>query len=213
MKGVSGPMSNRLRVTGALVAAMVAGALQIAGAQVLTLPAKMRMSAVNMSNNLTGANGILEITIERWSSAEERKKLLDTVVEKGQQKLLSELQKAPVKGRIRVPGWNGPDPNNYRTGWNLRYAWNEPLPDGGQKVVLGVDRYMSFLEIKNQPKSVDYPFTLVQLHIGKDGKGEGKLAALTMITWDKKKQSLEIENYGTEPVRLNNFVFESGLKK
>ena|SRR5688572_25656982 len=206
-------MSNRLSVSVALAAAMVASALQIASAQVLELPAKMRMSAVNMSNNLTGANGILEITIERWSTPEERTKLLDTVVEKGQQKLLSELEKAPVKGRIRIPGWNGPDPNNYRTGWNLRYAWHEALPNGGEKIMLGVDRYMSFMEIKNQPKSVDYPFTLVQLHINKDGTGEGKLAALTMIKWDKKKQNLEIENYGTEPVRLSNFVFESGMKK
>ena len=206
-------MSNRLFLSVALAAAMVASALQIARAQVLELPAKMRMSAVNMSNNLTGANGILEITIERWSTPEERTKLLDTVVEKGQQKLLSELEKAPVKGRIRIPGWNGPDPNNYRTGWNLRYAWHEALPNGGEKVMLGVDRYMSFMEIKNQPKSVDYPFTLVQLHLTKDGKSEGKLAALTMIKWDKKKQNLEIENYGTEPVRLSNFVFESGIKK
>ena len=206
-------MSNRLFVSVAVAAAMVASALQIASAQVLELPAKMRMSAVNMSNNLTGANGILEITIERWSTPEERTKLLDTVVEKGQQKLLSELEKAPVKGRIRIPGWNGPDPNNYRTGWNLRYAWHEALPNGGEKIMLGVDRYMSFMEIKNQPKSVDYPFTLVQLHINKDGTSEGKLAALTMIKWDKKKQNLEIENYGTEPVRLSNFVFESGVKK
>ena len=40
-----------------------------------------------------------------------------------------------------------------------------------------------------------------------------RLAAFTMIKWDKKKQVLEIENYGTEPVRLANFVFEKGLKK
>ena len=193
--------------------AAIVSAMQVLGAQVLELPAKMRMSAVNMSNNLTGANGILEITVDKWSTPEERGKLLETVMAKGQEKLLSELQKAPVKGRIRIPGWTGADPNNYRTGWNLRYAWHEPLPNGGEKVVLAVDRYMSFLEIRNQPRSVDYPFTLVQIHVQKDGKAEGQLAAFTMITWDKKKQTLEIENYGTEPVRLSNFVFEKGLKK
>lgn len=197
----------------ALTAMSIVCVLQIAAAQIVELPVKMRMSAVNMSNNLTGANGILEITIDKWSTPEEREKLLEAVVEKGQEKLLSELQRAPVKGRIRIPGWTGADPNNYRTGWNLRYAWHEPLPDGGEKIVLAVDRYMSFLEIRNQPKSVDYPFTLVQIHVNKDGTAEGKLAALTMITWDKKKQTLEIENYGTEPVRLANFVFEKGLNK
>jgi hypothetical protein len=196
-----------------LTAMSIVCALQMAAAQIVQLPVKMRMSAVNMSNNLTGANGILEITIDKWSTPEEREKLLEAVETKGQDKLLSELQKAPVKGRIRIPGWTGADPNNYRTGWNLRYAWHEPLPDGGEKIVLGVDRYMSFLEIRNQPRSVDYPFTLVQIHVNKDGTAEGKLAALTMITWDKKKQTLEIENYGTEPVRLSNFVFEKGLPK
>jgi hypothetical protein len=56
---------------------------------------------------------------------------------------------------------------------------------------------------------VDYPFTLVQLQFGKDGKGEGKLAALTMITYDKKKNSIEIENYSSEPVRLNELKLET----
>ena len=201
-------MRNQLSVSVALAGVLAVAALQMAAAQVLNLPVRMRMSAVNMSNNLTGANGILEITIDKWSTPEERKELLTTVAEKGQPALLSALQKQSVKGRIRIPGWTGADPNNYRTGWNLRYAWHEPLPDGGERVVLAVDRYMSFLEIRNQPKSVDYPFTLVQLHLNKDGKSEGKLAAFTMITFDKKKQVLEIENYGTEPVRLANFIIE-----
>ncbi|HEX5110141.1 MAG TPA: hypothetical protein VFV95_16935 [Vicinamibacterales bacterium] len=201
-------MRNQLSVSVMLAGILTVAALQIASAQVLELPVRMRMSAVNMSNNLTGANGILEITIEKWSTPEERKQLLGTVVEKGQPALLSALQDQSVKGRIRIPGWTGADPNNYRTGWNLRYAWHEALPNGGERVVLAVDRYMSFLEIRNQPKSVDYPFTLVQLHLNKDGKNEGKLAAFTMITFDKKKQALEIENYGTEPVRLSNFIIE-----
>src|SRR5262245_20591668 len=201
-------MRNQLSKSVALAGVLAVAALQIATAQVLELPVRMRMSAVNMSNNLTGANGLLEITIDKWSTAEERKQLLTTVVEKGQPALLSTLQKQSVKGRIRIPGWTGADPNNYRTGWNLRYAWHELLPNGGERVVLAVDRYMSFLEIRNQPRSVDYPFTLVQLQLDKDGKSEGKLAAFTMITFDKKKQALEIENYGTEPVRLANFIIE-----
>ena len=38
----------------------------------VTLPIRMRTFAVNMSNNLTGANGILQITLDRWSTEEER---------------------------------------------------------------------------------------------------------------------------------------------
>ena len=173
----------------------------------VTLPIRMRAFAVNMSNNLTGANGILQITLDQWSTAEERTRLLQTVP-KGQDDLVRALQKAPVKGRINIPGWMGPDPQNYRLGWDLRYAWHELLPDGGERIVIATDRQMSFREVTNNPRTTDYPFLLIQIHLNKDGKGEGKMAAFTQITYDKKKNVMEIENYGTEPVRLNNITTE-----
>ena len=37
----------------------------------------------------------------------------------------------------------------------------------------------------------------------KDGKGEGKMAVATKIDFDKEKKVVQIENYGSEPVRLN----------
>src|SRR5262245_3575968 len=179
---------------------------QLAFAEIV-LPIRMRAFGVNMSNNLTGANGIVEITLDKWSTADERTKLLETVP-KGQDALLKALQKAPVKGRIRLPNFPGKDPQNYRLGWNLRYAWHEPMPDGGERIVIATDRYMSFWEVSNQPRTVDYPFLLIQIHLNAEGKGEGKLAAFTQITFDKKKNVMEIENYGTEPVRLNEITTE-----
>ena len=127
---------------------------------------------------------------------------------KGQDDLVRALQKAPVKGRINIPGWKGPDPQNYRLGWDLRYAWHEALPDGGDRIVIATDRQMSFREVTNNPRTTDYPFLLIQIHVNKDGKGEGKMAAFTQITFDKKKNVMVIENYGTEPVRLNNITVE-----
>jgi len=172
------------------------------------LPIRMRAFAINMSTNLTGANGVLEITLDNWSTAEERARLLQTVP-KGQDDLLRALQKQPVKGRIRIPGWTGPDPQQYLLGWNLRYAWHETLPEGGERIVFATDRYMSFQEVRNQPRTVDYPFLLAQIHLNRDGtKGEGKLVPFTQITFDKKKNVMEIESYGSEPVRLNNITVE-----
>jgi hypothetical protein len=174
----------------------------------VTLPIRIRAWAVNMSNNLTGANAVLEITVDKWSSADERTKLLATVPE-GQDTLLRALQKLPVKGRVRIPGWTGPDPQNYRLGWNLQYTWHEPLPDGGERVVIATDRQMSFRETVNNPRTTDYPFLLMQIHLSKDGTtGEGKMAAFAQIRFDKKKNVMEIENYGTEPQRLNNITVE-----
>ena len=172
----------------------------------VTLPIRINAWAVNMSTNLTGANAVLEITLDKWSSDDERAKLLATVPQ-GQDKLLRALQKVPVKGRVRIPGWTGPDPQNYRLGWNLRYAWHEPLPEGGERIVIATDRQMSFRETVNNPRTVDYPFLLMQIHMSKDGTtGEGKMVAFAQIRFDKKKNVMEIENYGTEPQRLNNIT-------
>ena len=44
--------------------------------------------------------------------------------------------------------------------------------------------------------------------IDKNGKGEGKMAYATQISFDKKKNAVELENYTSEPVRLNQLKLE-----
>ena len=116
------------------------------------------------------------------------------------------------KGRMRFPSWMGPDQHKAQLGWDLRYAWKVPLPEGKQQIVLGFDRYIGFWEARDQPRTVDYPFSLIQMVVNKDGEGEGKYAVATKLSFDKKKNTLELENYSTEPVRLNNIKMEP-LKK
>jgi hypothetical protein len=200
-------MRSSVRPVSLAIAVGLVLSLALPVAAQVTLPIRMRAFAVNLSNNLTGANGIIQITLDQWSTAQERTNLLQTVP-KGQDDLVRALQKVPVKGRINIPGWTGPDPQNYRLGWDLRYAWHEPLPDGGERIVVATDRQMSFRETVNNPRTTDYPFLLIQIHLTKDGKGEGKMAPFTQITFDKKKNVMEMEIYGTEPVRLNNITVE-----
>ena len=162
--------------------------------------------AINMSNIATGANARVDIRIDSWSTPEEREQLIVTMLEKGSDALLKALQKAPVKGRFRIPTARPPDPHHLSLGLDIRYAWQVPLPEGGKRIVLAMDRYIGFAEARNQPRSVDYPFTLIQIHVDKDGKGEGKMAVATKIKFDKEKKVIELENYATEPVRLNNLT-------
>jgi hypothetical protein len=160
--------------------------------------------AVNMSNIATGANAVVDIRINQWSTDEERERLIATMLEKGQDQLLRELTRTPIKGRFRIPGIQGPDPHQLRLGHDLHYAWQTPLPDGGRRIVIATDRYIGFREAANQPRTTDYPFTLIEIRVNKEGKGEGKMAVATKISFDKKKKQIELENYSTEPVRLNN---------
>ena len=167
------------KTTWALIAAIaVAGALWTTTASAQTNADKLEISAfaVNMSNIATGSNAMVQITVNAWSTPEERERLITTVLEKGPDALLRELQKTPDKGRFRIPTARQPDPHKLAMGLDLHYAWQTPLEDGGRRIVLATDRYIGFQEARNQPRTIDYPITLIEIRVGKDGKGQGKLA-------------------------------------
>jgi hypothetical protein len=172
------------------------------------LPLRLTAFAVNMSNIGTGQAGIVDIRVTNWSTEAERERVITTMVEKGQDELLKLLEKAPAKGRLRFPNKTGPDPTNIRLGWDIKYAWHTPEPEGGTRIVLGLDRYMSFLEIRNRPRTYDYPFTIIEIHLKRDGEGQGTMAYATKINFDKKKNQVELENYSSEPVRLTTVKIE-----
>lgn len=160
--------------------------------------------ALNFSNTATGANQTIQITIDKWSPPAERDRLIEVFMAKKQDGLVGALEDLPEKGRFNFPGYMGPDPNNtMRLGTPIRYAMSTSLPDGGRRIVIMTPRIMGFQELRNQPRTVDYPFTLFQMQFDKNGKGEGRMAYGTKIEFDKKKQVIDLENYSSEPVRLN----------
>ena len=166
--------------------------------------------ALNMSNIATGANQTIQIDIDGWSNPSQRQHLIDTFLEKKQDGLVRELEKQPELGKFRFPGYMGPDPNNVmRLGTDIRYAMSFPLENGGRRIVIITPRVIGFQEARNQPRTVDYPFSLFEMRFDKAGKGEGRLAYATQISFDKKKNSIEIENYSSEPVRLNELKLEA----
>ena len=74
----------------------------------------------------------------------------------------------------------------------------------GERVVLVTDRRIGFWEAANQPRSYDYPFTVIELHLNRDGEGEGKMSIATKVIYDKKENMITLENYQTSPVQLTN---------
>lgn len=165
--------------------------------------------ALNMSNMATGANQTIRITIDGWSNPSQREHLITTFLEKKQAGLVRELEKQPEVGRFNFPGYMGPDPNNVmRLGTDIRYAMSHPGPDGGRRIVIITPRVIGFQEARNQPRTVDYPFTLFEMRFDKSGSGEGRMAYMTQISFDKKKNTVELENYSSEPVRLNQLKLE-----
>ena len=195
---MSARLASRLLLATLFGAAIAAVTSSPVSAQTNGVPEKYDATAINMGSGPTGMTRVL-ITVDRWSTAAERERLLKTLVEKGPEKLLDALQDNPKTGYVR---------GSATLGWDLRYAFQSPLPEGGRRVVLVTDRPMSFTELRNQPRSVDYPFTLIEIRFNKEGVGVGKMAVRTKIAMSKDKQTIELENYGIEPVRLTEVRIE-----
>jgi hypothetical protein len=196
------------------VASAWSATITVAQGQPSTEPSatdKVRITgwALNMSNVATGANQTIQINIDAWSNPSQRQHLIETFLEKKQGGLLRELEKQPELGRFNFPGYMGPDPDNVmRLGTDIRYAMSFPGEDGGRRIVIITPRVIGFREARNQPRTVDYPFTLFEMRFDKSGKGEGRMAYATQISFDKKKNAIELENYSSEPVRLNELKLE-----
>jgi len=187
----------------ALIVTMVASICAAGAAQTRGGRERFTAFAVNMDSSTVARPGAstVEIVVERWSTDAQRDRLLAALVEKGPEKLLDTLQSLPRAGYIRTPN---------SIGYDLHYAWKEPLDEGGERIVIATDRYISFWEARNQPRTIDYPFTVIEMRLNRDGLGEGKMSLATKITMNKDKKQIELENYGTQPVLLQNVKRESG---
>lgn len=137
--------------------------------------------------------GIVLINIDRWSTEEERAKLHAALAQGGQQALLEALQHTPSVGTIRTPD---------KLGWDLHYAHQEPAGDGGRRIYLATVRRIAFWEAAYETRSMEYPFTLVELRLDKNGKGEGKMSYATKIVASPDGKHIELEDYSTQPVLL-----------
>jgi hypothetical protein len=134
----------------------------------------------------------LEIVIDRWSTEAERQRLLDAM-SRGQSAMLDTLQDLPRVGYIRNPP---------SLGWDLHYAHAVPGEDGGQRIFLATDRPISIWEAINRPRTIEYPFTFIEMRVDDEGEGEGKLSRATRIIASNDGRHIQLEHYATQPVEL-----------
>ena len=183
-------MSRRITMPFLVSVLLVAGAWGVALAADKPVE-RFEAYAVSLG---TGRSAVIEIAINRWSTDAERDTLLTTLQEFGQDKLLDALMKIrPPVGYIRRTG---------SVAWDLYYARNHAMPDGSRRVVCATNRPVNFGEASNNTRSMDYQFTIIELRLGANGEGEGKIVPAAKVTWDHEAKRLEIENYNALPVDL-----------
>ena len=147
-------------------------------------------STAIVNNNLGSGAGRVIMRVERWSSLAEQERLV-AALQKGQGEMLEVLRDFRPVGTIRTPD---------SLGYDLRYAAQEPAEEGARRIVLATDRPISFWEARNQPRTVDYPFTFVQMEIDRRGEGKGTLSYFTKVIPSGK--TIILENFATAPIML-----------
>lgn len=146
-----------------------------------------------VNNNLGAGAGRVIMRVTRWSSEAERGQLTRTLLKDGPNSLLDQLRDMKSVGTIRTPD---------SLGYDLRYAHQEPGEDGGRRVVIATDRPIGFWEATNRPRTFDYPFTVIQMELDKNGEGKGTLSFATKII--ARGNTIELENFASSPVMLND---------
>jgi hypothetical protein len=166
----------------------------------LDLPIRITGNAISAGGfrNPSGTARI-EIHLNRLSAPGQREQLLQSLKE-GRGELLEALRKAPSVGTIRF---------NTELAWDLRYASARPGPENTVQVFLATDRPMSFAELWNQPRYIDYPFTLINLELSPGRKGTGEMIMAAQIRGDSSGRFVHVENYGSSPIQLNALELES----
>lgn len=191
-------------MTRRLALSLLTAGLLLAGsgtglAQTMGDPERFTAFAVNMGTVGRGGANTVIMQIDRWSTDAERGTLIKAFQDKGSNGLLRALQRNKRVGFIRLPN---------SLGYDLRFARQVPGEDGGRRIIIATDRRIGFQEARQNARTMDYPFSLIEMRINAQGEGEGKFAVATRITYNKDKQVIELENYSSEPVRLTTIRAE-----
>jgi len=179
-----------------VVSTTVLAALVLSGSWLAaqTSGVKEDFTATAITNNEFGAGtNVVQIQVTRWSTEAERTKLVNALVKKGADNLLKELMRNKPTGIIKTPD---------SLGYDLRYASQTPTEEGGRRIVLATDRPIGFWEATNQPRTIQYPFTVLQMQLDRDGKGKGTLSYATKIS--ANGNTIELENCATAPTMLTS---------
>lgn len=123
---------------------------------------------------------------------EQARQYLEILEKDGQQKTLDAITKNNL-GSLSIANSIGPTINVVR----------ESVVDGKRRIFVVFDRWEQFAELRGGYRSLDYPFSVLELFIDDStGKGEGTFIGAAKIRFNKDNNQVEIENFGTYPAKL-----------
>lgn len=167
-----------------LAVALLASAAAVQG------EAKAEQFTANLVTLEGGGAAQVLIHVDHYTSDQERDKLRKVLAAKGPDALRDALWDVE-SGYIRVDGG---------LGYPIAVARSQPAANGGRVVRIMIDRQLSFRELADKARSADYPFSYIELHLDRNGKGEGTMIPAARV--NLSGGTVDIEAYGPVPWRL-----------
>ena len=183
--------TNRSRST--LLACLLLLAAPLAGRAQDELPLNIHANVARAAGAGQGATGMMQITIDRWTTDEEGQTVVDAIKAGNQADIEKAMQKLKPVGKANLTGSMGLD---------LRIARHYPMEGGGSNIILATDRPIGIGEAMRGGQSTDYNTSLVVLNIPASGEGgEGYLAGAVMLTIGESGK-IETETAGAGVTKL-----------
>jgi hypothetical protein len=151
--------------------------------------------AVNRGESELFLSSAVDIHLERWSTETEKDRFARTLLNRGPRALLEMLGGAASVGVLRTP---------VTPVYDLEFAWQEPVEDGGRRIILIADQPMTVWNEAMRLKRIDDLFTVIEIRLNPDGEGEGKVAIGSNATVNRTLDLIELEDYDNAPVRLRD---------
>jgi hypothetical protein len=136
---------------------------------------------------------VFTLTIDSYTPDNEVVRLTSDLKEGKQDGLLKAIDNEK-RGKIQI---------NSGIGQDINVVWVSVDEEGERRITALSKRWIGTFEARRSTRSLDYPFTYIELFIDEKGKGDGALipAAKVRAIGDK---TIEVENFGIYPARLTN---------
>lgn len=186
-------MNFKLRRISLLVLAIAVSLSLAASAQEKMTPEAYTGVAIGTGGTFGGRSVSFDFRITSYTTDDELASYAKLLKDKGQDALTDLLWKQD-KGRINLVG---------TTGNEIAVARKRQQ---GEKTIITIvtTRKMSFGELYNSGRSVDYPFGYLQVTLDAAGKGTGEIMAAAKIRFNKKSGKYEIESFGNQYIKATN---------
>jgi hypothetical protein len=149
--------------------------------------------AIGTGGTLGGKTLGFNFNVNAYTTDDEVQSYATLLKEKGQDALLSLLQKQD-KGRFSPTGSVG-----------TQIVLARKRQHGTDTIITIVTaRPMSFSELYRGGRSVGYPFGYMQVKLDDKGMGTGQIMVAAKLRFDKKSGQYEIESYGNQYIKATN---------